>query len=699
MTVIGGNKITEIHLNRKAIIYIRQSSEKQVREHIESGKLQYALKDRVSSLGWQDIMIVDEDQGKSGAFYSERSGFQRVVALVGMGEAGIVMSLEATRMARNNRDWGHLIDLCSIFNTLIGDHQSIYDPKDPNDRLLLGVKGTMSEAELNLIKFRMSQGRLSKAKRGAFYGVLPAAYVLNGEKLVKNPDLKVRQATELIFNKFAELRSGRQTFLWFIDEKIKVPVRCDGRDMEGKKMRWQLPNYPFILTMLRNPIFAGAYAYGRTYTRISYSDGRIRKVAGHKKNREEWEVLIKDQHEGYIPWEQYEKNLLIMKNNTTRKEGNETIGAVRKGKGLLTGLLRCRRCGRKMHIRYWGQGGINPRYFCPGEFDQGGNYCQSFSAKRVDRKFEEELFKAIEPAAIEACIKACGVFHDSQKEKIQYLEKELEGAHYETNRAFTQYNQVDPLNRLVASELERRWNDKLRAANEVKERIEMERAKRNELTREDIRCITTLSDRLPEVWRHPDTDPVIKKRIIRTVVEEVVIHLDGDKPLLTMTTHWKGGVHTQIKFNKPVAGESRNKTDDSILELLKRLAPYLPDEEIARVFNSHKLKTGMGNPWTRVRVRSFRSENKIPPFDRTKKKDVLSLNEAANQLGVGPGTIRTLINNGILDAFQPVKFAPWQIPSSELEEEIVQKAIKRLEDGHYLKALRGVGPGQMSLFQ
>lgn len=701
MKLTNNDKINEKHLSRKAVIYIRQSSERQVREHNESSQLQYALKERVISLGWKSVVVIDEDMGKSGAYYSERSGFQRLVTQVSMGEVGIVMSLEATRLARNNRDWYHLMDICTIFDTLIGDHQSVYDPKDPNDRLLLGVKGTMSEAELNIIKFRMRQGRLSKARRGALYSILPCGYIIGkGELVEKSPNIREQQAIELIFKKFKELGSARQTHIWLIQERVLVPIKCKGRDIEGRESRWQFPNARFILDVLRNPFYAGAYAYGRRETRIYYKNGQLKKTCGYWKKREDWEVLIKDHHEGYISWEEYEENLLVLRNNSNyHKGGGEIVGAIRRGKGLLVGLLRCQRCGRKMHVRYWGKNGIVGRYVCEGEFNHGGDYCQSFSAIKTDSVFEEELFKAVKPAAIQASIKASEVLNQNNDAKIKRLELEYENGQYESNRAYHQYNQVDPLNRLVASELERRWNEKLEALNEIKDRIANEKEKLRKPTHKEIEQLKSLPARFPEVWRHAKADPVVKKRIIRMVVEEVLIRLDDDKPLLTMTIRWKGGVHTQLKFKKPTKGDAPpNKTDANVLELLKNLSPHLPDKEIAKVFNCHKLKTGVGNPWNRSRVRSLRSENNIPPFDRSKQKDIVNLSEAANQLNLSVHNIRAFINKGIIKATQIIKFAPWQIKRSELDKETVKETAKKLKQEGSIKFLKEVNPNQLNLF-
>jgi hypothetical protein len=312
-----------------------------------------------------------------------------------------------------------------------------------------------------------------------------------------------------------------------------------------------------------------------------------------------------------------------------------------------------------------------------GQFYQGGNYCISFSGAKTDRVFENELFKVIEPAAIQASLSACDVVNQKYLEKIEYLEKQLEQTQYEADRAFRQYNRVDPENRLVASELEARWNEKLHIANEVKLRIEKEKVEIPEPTSEEIETLASLSDRLAEVWRHPETDPVVKKQIIRMVVEEVLMDLNEETLMLTMTIRWKGGIHTQVKFKKPTKHDSpKTKTDENIVELLKRLSVHYPDEEIARIFSCHNYTTGAGNPWNRTRVRGLRVTNKIPPFDRKKKRSLVSLSEAAKRLDVNPYIVRQLIRKGLIKSKQIITWAPFQIEISELEKPMVKKVIE-----------------------
>ncbi len=697
MQKVTGSKINDCHLNRKAVIYIRQSSERQVRQHVESGRMQYALTERAQDLGFKETVVIDEDLGKSAGYDSGRPGFASLVSMASLKEVGIAISLEATRLAGNNRDWYHPIDLCTLFDTLIGDQQVVYDPKDPNDRLVLGMKGSMSEAELNLIKFRMKQGRLSKAKRGELTTILPSGYVFDGgKKVVETNDTREREAIALVFKTFEELGSVRQTHVWFLDEKIQLLV-YNTRTVEGTTKRWQSPTYGFIRQILHNPFYAGAYVYGRRESRVFCEDGRIRKTRGHCRKPEDWDVLVKDHHEGFISYEQYEKNVLQMKNNSFANKADDSVGAVRAGKAMLVGLIRCGRCGRKMQVRYWGKGGTNPRYACVGEFPQGGDYCQSFTALKTDEVFEEELFKAIEPAAVQAGIDACDALDERHREKVRYLERELENAQYEANRAFIQYDSVDPLNRLVVSELEKQWNDKLSILEQAEKRIAGEKAVMSKPTQEETAMVRSLSERLPEVRRHQQVDPAIKKRIIRIMVEEVLIRQDEAEPMLTMTIHWKGGIHTQVCFKKPTKGSPpAHKTEDNIIELVQKLAPHHTDEEIARILNCHRLKTGYGNYWTRVRIRGVRVRNKIAPFDRKKERNVLSLNEAAKRLELNPYMIRQLIRKDIIKAKQLAKYAPFIIEASELDKEEVKMIVQNLKKGQSLRKIGVVNENQIS---
>jgi len=400
------HKITPVHLARKAIVYLRQSSDRQVRENTESQRLQYALAQRARDLGWQQVQIIDTDLGRSAAMaMGEREGFEQLVASVAMGQVGIVMSRELSRLSRTDKDWCHLLEVCQVFGTLIGDAEQIYDLDVMDDQLVLGIKATLSIVELKVLKMRMLQGMEEKARRGELKRLLPVGYVWDSmDQVVKDPDQRVQQAMDLLFRKFRELRSGRQTFLWFRSHEVELPVN---KGQGGRiKIIWQLPTNSFIHNALRNPFYAGAYVWGRRETQVAFEAGKLKKRYGKIRKAEHCRVCLRDHHVGYITWETFQENLEILRGNDVKGEGDQSVGAVRAGQGLLAGLLRCGRCGRKLHVRYWGKSGTAARYLCQGAFGAGGNYCLGFGARLVDGRFCQELLEVISPLGLQASIAA-----------------------------------------------------------------------------------------------------------------------------------------------------------------------------------------------------------------------------------------------------------------------------------------------------
>jgi len=368
------NTIMVNHLQRKSIIYVRQSSEKQVLNNKESQHLQYALQDRAKAFGWRKVEIIDEDLGKSAATGAQRrEGFERLITTVTLGEVGIIFSREVSRLSRTNKDWCHLFEVCGLFDTLIGDEEHIYDPNNIDDQLVLGIKATMSIVELKILKMRMIAGMENKAKRGELKRILPPGYLWDETgKIVKDPDKRVQESMILVFSKFKEIGSIRQTYLWFQNNAIELPVN---KFVSGKRrLIWQLPTKSFIRDVLQNPCYAGAYVWGRRITRNKYEDGRIIKRMSTFLKPEESRVLIKDHHEGYIDWKSFEENQDMITKNSLHCSTDERVGAAREGQGLLAGLLRCGHCGRKIHVRYWGRQGTVAWYMCKGDFDSGGRY-------------------------------------------------------------------------------------------------------------------------------------------------------------------------------------------------------------------------------------------------------------------------------------------------------------------------------------
>lgn len=678
---MDNDKIKAQHLSRIAYVYIRQSTQYQTEHNLESQHRQYQLVEKAKELGFRDVQVIDEDLGVSGSSGVERSGFKRLVAEVGLNKVGIVLGLEVSRFARNNKDWYHLIDLCALFDTLIADQDGIYHPGTPNDRMVLGLKGTMSEVEINLIKHRMLEGARNKAKRGELIYRLPVGLVKTDDnKIEKDPDERVRKSIEQVFIKFRESQSVRQTFLWFIHEGISFPSIEYGKF--GRETVWKRPIYGTIYDVLKNPFYAGAYVYGRRECRKRLEGDQIKKTKGHVLAIDDWQVLIEDNHEGYISWDEYLKNQEIMKENNARISGGFSRGPVLKGNGLLAGLLRCKRCGRKLVVAYGGKNSKVPTYSCcQARLRHGGKDCISFGGMRVDEAVSEEVLNVVEPLAIDASVKAMEDLNKGIEEERKLIELELQNAEYEAERAYRQYNKVDPENRLVCAQLERKWNSYLERTEQVKKRLCEKDKPIVLLSEEEKRELLELSFDLPKLWNSPSTTNEIRKRIIRTVIKEIICDIDDDNHLIVLHIHWEGGVHTRLQVRKNRTGEHRNCTDKSIVEIVKELSKILPDKAMAPILNRLKLKTGKGNHWTRDRVRWLRNHNGIESYNPKSENSFVTLQKAAEKLDVCPQSVKGLINQQIIDASQAVACAPWIIPREELEKDEVQVAVDRIKNG------------------
>lgn len=671
---MSSEKIQSEHLARPAFIYVRQSTVGQVRHHHESQRRQYGLADHARTLGWREVVVIDDDLGKSGASASGRVGFQRLVATVGLGQAGGVFGLEVSRLARNNRDWYQLLDLCGVMNTLIIDAEGVYDPRLLNDRLLLGLKGTMSEAELGWIRQRAHEGLLAKARRGELVLGLPVGYVHSADgRVEKSPDVRVQHAIELVFRKFEELGSARQALLWCRQEGLTLPVmKADGSPTAQPV--WRPPVYGTILRFVQNPIYAGAYAFGRTGTRTHVEGGVVHKRRGARRAIAEWIVLLRDHHEPYIPWDRYERHQQMLADNTNMR-GAMAKGAVRRGESVLAGLLRCGRCGRRLHVTAVGKHGSVARYHCLGAHLNHGlpRNCVSFGGLRVDEAVEREVLRVLAPGAIEAALGAADAAADHTDTTRRAMELELRQARYEAERARRQYDAVEPENRLVVDTLERRWNAALERVGELEQRMEALSGATPRPTGEERQRLLTLAEDFPATWR--DADVRLKKRIVRLVIEEIVADVTTEPPAITLLIHWSGGKHTQLVVRKNRTGQHRYRTDRAIVEVVRDLARSLPDEQIARVLNRLGYQTGHGNAWTKPRVVTVRNTYSIPVFDRS-ALTLLTMEQAAATLHVSAMTIRRLILRHVLPATQPVPYAPWAIRPEDLELPAVRRAIE-----------------------
>ena len=654
------SKVTTEHLAGSAYVYIRQSTADQLTHNHESRRRQYGLADRARQLGWTALEVIDDDLGRSGGGIA-RPGFERLLAAICEVRVGAVLAIEASRLARNGRDWHTLIEFCGLVGTIIVDEDGIYDPRHPNDRLLLGMKGTMSELELSLFRQRSQEALKQKARRGALVLGVAAGYVRVGrDRIEKNPDRRVRNALQLVFAKFAEFQSARQVHLWLRDEGIELPVKS--RDGEARGVVWRLPGYNVVHNILTNPIYAGAYAFGRTTSKVSVEQGRKRVRRGVHRPMAEWDVLIKDHHAAYITWEEFERNQRVIANNATGKGSATVKGAIRRGELLLPGLLRCGHCGRKLHVSYSGKLG---RYSCYGaRTNHGTARCITISGLSIDAAVGAEVLRILKPLGIDAAVRAIETQTSETSAAQRQLELSLQQARYEAAHARRQYDAVDPTNRLVAGELERRWNEALQAVHRIEGEIAaIVAAQPPPLGEPERQQLMQLGADLALAWSHPGATAATRKRILRTALNEIVVRKEG--AVINMVLHWQGGDHTalQVKLRLNAAGRPRWVQPEDTIALVRELARLMPDRQIARLLNRSGKPTGHGNGWTEQRVRGFRKHHHIEVYrdGEWAERGEITLDAAARIIGVAKMTALRMIRIGDLKGRQACKGAPWVI--------------------------------------
>jgi DNA invertase Pin-like site-specific DNA recombinase len=613
---------------------------------------------RLQSLGWRDIEVIDDDLGVSATSTIGREGFQKMVAAVCLGEVGAIAAREVSRFARNNRDWHQLIEICRLVDTVLIDHETIYDPRLPNDRFLLGLKGSFSEYELDVLRQRSLEARYAKAERGELVIIAPVGYIkTRDQRLEMDPDQRVQQAIRRVFEKFFELGSARQVLMWFLEHGLDLPaVRRGAEDWETW---WRRPRFATVMPLLSDPTYAGTYGFGRTGAESEVRDGRVQKRRIHKP-MDEWRVLIQDHHEGYICWDDFERIQRMLASNVF-SHGSKTTGAARKGAALLSGLLRCRRCGLKLIVGYTGNNHVVPRYFCRrGRMDNGEPKCINFGARPVDDLVSREVLHVVQPSAIEAAVSAASEVTIKRDDVIDSLLMDLKAAHYAAERARKQYDAVDPDNRLVADELERRWNQALQRVAELEQRLEQERRNHPEQA-PSVESLGALSEDLDRVWNDPDTDIRLKKRIVRTLIEEIVVDVDTEAHEVDIVIHWKGGLHSAARVARRRTGQHSRGTESDVVEAVRVLARVCDDELIAAYLNRNGLRTGYGNRWTKERVISLRSYRKIPQHTVQNQEagGWMNLTQAARLVGVTPRTLRRAAERGDVDAKHPLADGPW----------------------------------------
>ncbi len=658
-------KITASHLRRKALLYIRQSSPQQVTNNEESRRLQYAMRDRLRTLGWKEIEVIDEDLGRSAAGSTERTGFERLVALVSLGEIGAVAAREVSRFARNSRDWQKLVEVCRYVDTVLVDQDAIYDARQGNDRLLLGLKGSLNEYELELLRLRAHEARREKARRGEYFAKIAVGYRKTEEgKLEKTPDLRVQQIIRLAFDKSLELGSARQCLSWLCEQGLGVPVNRNHRG----EVRWRAPSQGWLYKLLTNPVYAGTYAYGRTALKTVLRDGMIRHEVVQRP-QEEW-IVYRDHHEAYVDQATFERIHQMLQRNAQARRAVDP-GAAKRGAALLAGLLRCRRCGEKLLVGYSGDGSVH-RYCCDRRnSDHGEPRCISFSGAEVDERIGQAVLDVVAPAAVEASLRAATERSQASDETLETLRIEARAARYEADRAGRQFDAADPENRLVVDELERRWNQALEHAQIVEGRVlqkeEGRRREAAELPPPD--AFSALASDLNQIWNAPTTDVRLKKRIVRALVEEIVADVNtASSCQILLVVHWKGGVHTEFRVPKRRRGYNAKHTPPDIVEAMRLLALVCSDAEIAGWLSRAGILTTSGHSWSRALVASFRSARGIPAHAaRQSTTDTwVTLQAAAELLKVTPKTIKRAVARGVLAARQPLPHGPWLFQRDEL---------------------------------
>jgi DNA invertase Pin-like site-specific DNA recombinase len=646
MTLEANSKVQARHLKRSAYLYVRQSSLRQVLEHTESTQRQYALRQRAIALGWthDQIIVVDTDQGLSGASAVDRAGFQTLVTAVGMGRAGIVMGLEVSRLARNSTDWHRLLEICALTDTLILDEDGIYDPAHFNDRLLLGLKGTMSEAELHLLRARLIGGMLNKARRGELQCRLPIGLVYDAAgRVVLDPDQQVQYTIRVLFETFRRTGAATATVKSFREQGLSFPRRIWHGSRKGDVI-WGALDHPRTLWVLHNPRYAGAFVYGRTRQRH-----QTRKY--HKLPREEWTALVRDAHPSYISWDQFEQHQTMLRDNAAVHGPDRRRSPPREGPALLQGVVLCGKCGLRMTVRYHqSRGTLVPIYTCQREGIQHGQpICQQITGTSIDAAIGTLVIDAVSPMALEVTL---GIQHELQgrlDEADGLRRKAIERAQYEVDLARQRFMRVDPNNRLVADSLEADWNEKLRLLTEAQEQYQQQRAADCAALDDEQRArILALANDVPRLWRDVATPDRERKRMLRLMIEDVTL-VKGTE--LLVHVRFRGGATRTLTLPRPAPAWALRQTSPEVVAEIDRLLAEHTDVEIARVLTENGFRSGMGKPVTIMMVARVRDHYHLKSrYDRLRERGYLTLDELAQTLAISTATAKVWRRAGLLRA-------------------------------------------------
>ena len=633
-------KVAASHLKRQAYCYVRQSTLKQVFHNTESTKRQYALRERAVALGWPVVQIVtiDSDLGETATSVADRQGFQKLMTEVSLGRVGLVMGLEVSRLARNNADWSRLLEICAITDTLILDEEGIYDPTDFNDRLLLNMKGTFSEVELHVLRSRLRGGILSKARRGELKTRLPTGFVYDhNDKIMIDPDQQVQQSIRLFFDMFQRTGAAFATVKAFAKDDVKFPCRIHLGPDKGQ-LKWQRLTSSRALVILKNPRYAGAYYYGRQRSRKTV-DG---STTYYKVPRDEWRVLIKDAHPGYITWDQYEENLRRIRQNAVAYNVVDRKTPPREGPCLLQGLAICGKCGQRMTIRYKYQnkGRIDPVYLCQRHrIERWESSCQYIPGGTIDEAISKLLLESVTPLTLDMALQVQKELETRFNEADNLRKQQVKRAEYEAHLSRRRFMQVDPDNRLVADTLEAEWNEKLRQLQEASDYYEAHHRRESEkLKQTQEKAVLKLAKDFPKLWKNPRTPVREKKRMIRFLIEDVTITRGED---VTLHVRFKGGATKTLKLPLPLKGWQYNITDPKIVEIVDELLTDHTYAEIATILDKRGYKSGQGHQIDRNIVKGITHKYNLKTrFARLRATGKLTVNEVASLLGVTVATVR-----------------------------------------------------------
>jgi len=673
------SKITQAHRHRRAMVYVRQSTAGQLEHNHESRARQYALRERALELGWPaaSVTIVDEDLGRSGASVDGRLGFQELVAEVGLGQVGLVLAIEVSRFARRSADWHQLLDLCALTGTLIADQDGVYSPHDFNDRLLLGLKGTMSEAELHLIRARLTGGLRNKAERGELEQNLPVGLDRDDDgRITLAADEQVRHAIDRVFAVWRQVGSARQVVAELLAEGQRLPRRAVG----SRRVRWAPATYPAVHDFLTNPAYAGAFVFGRTREEKSIDEhGRVRRRTVELP-LEQWSVCLPEHHPGYVTWEQYlATRQRLRANMRPRGEGG---GAAREGGALLQGILRCGRCGRRMQVGYSGNDGRSPRYKCIHARNfQGGQRCQSIGGLRLEKAVANAFLEAITPAGVRASAEAIGEIERAHQERLAGQRLAVERAEFEAGRARRKFDACEPENRLVGRTLERALEEALAELEREQHKLsELERQRPEPLTSAERQALASIARDLPRLWTADTTTPRDRKELLRTLISEVIVTVHEAPRRAAIEIIWEGGARTELTVALVQRGPETRRTDEDTIELIRRLAAHHPDDQIAAILAKQGHVTGTGLPFTAPRVKQTRERQQIPTAPRPDPDgNLLTIDQTARELGVTNTTIYRWLRAGLLPGEQATPHAPWRI---RLTDELRGRFVPDVPDGY-----------------